>query len=146
VRSPLLGECADAGDVAPNDQRLDGLGALERVDRLEVDHVLDHLVVEQDSVASQQVPRLGKHSSGSGRVVELAKPGEGVAEPALLGEPGHLQAVQPLVRPVVPLAIKSAGTWKAGLLRYTDGSPKTITALRISVPGMSRGQWRLAIA
>jgi hypothetical protein len=27
----LLGERADAGDVAPDDQRLDGLGALERM-------------------------------------------------------------------------------------------------------------------
>ena len=53
----------------------------------------DQLAVKQYSVPSQQVSRFGKHRSRSGRVVELAKPGEGVGGPALLGEPGHL-AVQ----------------------------------------------------
>ncbi len=94
ARSLLLGDCADAGDVAPDDQRLDGLVPSNVWMTSRSTMCFDQLAVEQYSVASQQVSRFGKHRSRSGRVVELAKPGEGVAEPALLGEPGHLQAVQ----------------------------------------------------
>ena len=63
ARDPL-GERADAGDVAPHDQGLHRLGSLVGVDHLDVAHVADHVVLEQDAVASEQVTRLGDHERG----------------------------------------------------------------------------------
>ena len=48
-----------AGDVAPDDQRLHRLGALVGVDDLDVAHVADDVVLEQDAVAAEHVARLG---------------------------------------------------------------------------------------
>ena len=77
--SPRLGEGADAGDVAADDQRLHRLGALVGVDDLDVAHVADDVVLEQDAVAAEQVARLGDHLARLARVVELGEPGDRVA-------------------------------------------------------------------
>ena len=45
----------------PDDQRLHGLGALVGVDDLDVAHVADDVVLQQDAVAAEQVARLGDH-------------------------------------------------------------------------------------
>src|SRR5258708_28288164 len=52
------GEGAGTGDVPADDERLDGLGALVGVDRLDVGHVPHHVEVEQDPVAAKQIPGL----------------------------------------------------------------------------------------
>src|SRR5438067_1157612 len=48
--SPSSHEGADARDVAADDQRLDRLSALVGVEYLDVRHVPDHVVLEQDAV------------------------------------------------------------------------------------------------
>src|SRR5262245_44986049 len=55
----VLHEGADAGYVAAHDQRLHRLGALERVQRLDVRQVANDMVLEQDAVAAQQVSGYG---------------------------------------------------------------------------------------
>ena len=80
-------EGADAGDVAADDQRLHGLGALVGVDDLDVALVADHVVLEQDAVAAEQVARLGDHAARLARVVELGQAGDRVGQAA-----GRLQA------------------------------------------------------
>src|SRR6266540_7216036 len=57
----LSGERADTGDVLPDDERLDGLGALVGVDGLDVGHVPHDVEVQQDAVAAEQVPCLPAH-------------------------------------------------------------------------------------
>src|SRR4029450_5005905 len=52
------GEGADTGDLSSDDQRLDGLGALVGVDRLDVGHVPHDVEVQQDAVAAEQVAGL----------------------------------------------------------------------------------------
>src|SRR2546429_6380748 len=69
--SGTSGEGADPGDVPAHDQRLDGLGALVGVQHLDVGHVADHVVLEQDPVAPQQVTGLGDHLPCLAGVVEL---------------------------------------------------------------------------
>src|SRR6476659_5827907 len=64
-------EGADTGDVPPDDQGLDGLGGFIGVYRLEVGHVPHDVVVEQDSVAAEQVPGLGDDLAGAAGVVHL---------------------------------------------------------------------------
>src|SRR3712207_6715583 len=78
------GERSDAGDVAADDQRLDGLGALVGVDDLDVAHVTDDVVLEQDPIASEQVARLGDHAAGGPGVVELREAGDRVRQPSAL--------------------------------------------------------------
>src|SRR5919205_1540717 len=56
-----LHEGAHACDVPADDQRLDRLGALVGVDDLDVAHVADDVVLEQDPVAAEHVARLGDH-------------------------------------------------------------------------------------
>src|ERR1700746_3654142 len=54
-RQKVLREGADTGDGTADDERLHGLGALERVNGLKVHHVPHDLVVEQDAVAGEHV-------------------------------------------------------------------------------------------
>src|SRR5664279_1508313 len=49
------GEGSDTGDVPSDDEGLDGFGALVGVQRLDVGHVPDDVVVQQDPVAAQQL-------------------------------------------------------------------------------------------
>ncbi len=93
-RRTASGEGPDAGDVAADDQRLHRLGPLVRVDRLDVGHVPNHVVLQQDSVAAEHVTRLGADLTGLARVVELREPGDRVAELAALGQPTDLHAVE----------------------------------------------------
>src|SRR5690349_4120004 len=88
------GEGSEAGDGAADDERLHGLGALEGMDRFHVDHVPHDLVVKQDAVAAEHVPRLGGNRAGLAGVVHLGQPGHGGGQPARLGQPSDLQAVQ----------------------------------------------------
>ena len=73
---------------------LHGLGALEGVDGLHVHHVPHDLVVEQDAVAAEHVPRLGGYHAGLAGVVHLGQPGHGGGQPAGFGQAADLQAVQ----------------------------------------------------
>src|SRR5260370_32047805 len=52
-------ERADTGDIPADDERLDGVGPLVGVDRLDVGQMPHHVEVEQDSVAAEQVACLG---------------------------------------------------------------------------------------
>src|SRR3546814_2502060 len=56
-----LRECAHAGDVASEQQRLHALGALVRVDGLDVGHVLHDAVLQQDAVSAEE--RSEEHTS-----------------------------------------------------------------------------------
>jgi hypothetical protein len=59
----VSGERGDSGDVPADDQRLQRLSALKRLDRLDVGHVPNDVVCEQDPVAAEKVSRLGSVSS-----------------------------------------------------------------------------------
>src|SRR5680860_23989 len=83
------GEGADAGNIAAHNQSLDVLGAFIGVDRLDVGHVPYHVVVEQDAVAAQQVPRFGDHLTRLEGVVHLGQCGDRVGEFSLLFETTH---------------------------------------------------------
>src|SRR6478609_1307966 len=87
-------EGADTGDVPSDDEGLDGLGALVGVDGLNVRHVSDDVVVEQDSVAAQQIPGLGDHLTGAAGVVHLGDRGDGVGQCTLVLQPAQLPADQ----------------------------------------------------
>src|SRR5215472_10160639 len=80
-------EGADSRDVAADEQRLDRLGALERVDRLDVGQVPHHVVLQQDAVAAEQVARLGQHLASLAGVVQLRQRGDGVGQIVALLEP-----------------------------------------------------------
>ncbi len=57
--------CSPAtGDVAPDDQRLDGLSASVGVDGLDVGEVPDDAVAQQDAVAAEQVAGFGGDDAG----------------------------------------------------------------------------------
>src|SRR5690349_12694052 len=79
-----------AGDVAADDQRLHGVGALVRVDRLDVAQVPGDVVVEQDAVAAEHVAGVGEDGPGPFGVVHLGQ-----------RDPGHrvLALVQELAEP-----------------------------------------------
>src|SRR4051812_29375088 len=93
ILHPLL-ESGHAGDVTPDDQRLHRLGPFEGVDDLDVTHVADHVVLQQDPVAAEQVTRLGDHPARLARVVELRQAGDRVRQPAGLLEARDLHAVE----------------------------------------------------
>jgi hypothetical protein len=65
------------------DQRLDVVGALERVEGLDISHVAHDVVIEQDSVSRRDIPRVGDNLRFSG-VVPLGECGDRVGEPTLL--------------------------------------------------------------
>src|SRR5216684_7405131 len=62
----LAGECGDARLGTPQDQGMDVVSALIGVDRLEVHHVADHVVLVRDAVAAMHV------AGGAGDVERLA--------------------------------------------------------------------------
>src|SRR6266851_6368721 len=62
----LAGERSDAGLGAAEDQGVDVVGAFIGVDRLEVHHVTDHVVLVGDAVAAMHV------AGGAGDVERLA--------------------------------------------------------------------------
>src|SRR6188472_1454628 len=93
-RAERLAERADAGDVSADEEGLDRLGALESVDGLDVHHVPDHVEVEQDAIAAEQVPGVGEHLPGHARVVQLRQPGEGGGKLAGGIQFGDLNTVQ----------------------------------------------------
>src|SRR5208283_4758375 len=62
----LAGEGGDAGLGAPQDQGVDVVGAFVSVDRLQVHHVADHVVLVGDAVAAMHV------AGGAGDVERLA--------------------------------------------------------------------------
>src|SRR5664279_5283330 len=86
------GEGSDTGDVPSDDEGLDGFGALVGVQCLDVGHVPDDVVVQQDPVAAQQVPALGEDLAGPAGVVHLGQRGDGVGECSLFLQSGQLQA------------------------------------------------------
>jgi hypothetical protein len=51
---------AQAGDVAAHQERLDRLRSLVRVDGLNIGHLPDDVVLQQDAVAAQQISCLGE--------------------------------------------------------------------------------------
>ena len=67
-----------AGDVASDDEGLDGFGALVGVQGLQVGHVPHHVEVEEDAVAAEQVPGLGDDLAGLAGVVHLGDGGDRV--------------------------------------------------------------------
>ena len=81
-------------DPPADDQRLHRLGALERVDRLDVGHVAHHVVLEQDAVAAEQVAGLGDHPARLARVVELRQARDRVRHPPRRLEASELHAVE----------------------------------------------------
>src|SRR3954466_11424037 len=89
-----LGERRVARDVTAHDQRLHRLGALVGVDGLDVGHVADDVVLEQDPVAAEQIARLGDDLPRLARVVELRQAGDGGGGVARLREPADLHAVK----------------------------------------------------
>ena len=58
-RLAARGDRLDAGDLAPDDERLDRVRALEGEDRLHVGEVARDVVLEQDAVAAEDVARVG---------------------------------------------------------------------------------------
>ena len=82
VRATVRGlrERADPVYVTPHDQRLHRLGPLERVDRLDVRHVPDHVVLELDAVPPQEVSRLSDHVARPACVIHLREARDRVAE------------------------------------------------------------------
>src|SRR5918993_1541370 len=89
-----LRERAHTRDVPSHDQGLDGLGALIGVNRLDVGHVPHDMEVEQNAVATEQVPCLGYDVPGLSGAFHLCDRSDGVGHPALFDEPGQPQAVQ----------------------------------------------------
>src|SRR6516165_7091476 len=71
---------AQAGDVAAHQEGLDRLGSLVGVDGLNIGHVPDDVVLEQDAVAAQQISCLGEDFAGLLRVVQLAERRDRVGE------------------------------------------------------------------
>src|SRR6478735_10789451 len=67
------GEGAAAGEVAADEQGLDGFGAFVGVDGFDVGHVLGDTVVEQDSVAAQKISGGGGDPAGGAGVVVLGQ-------------------------------------------------------------------------
>ena len=65
------GDRLDVGDLTSHDQRLDRVGALEGEDCLHVGEVPRYIMLEQDAVAAEDVPRVGDHRAGTRRAVEL---------------------------------------------------------------------------
>ena len=59
-----VSERGDAGDVAADDQRLDGVGALVGVHDLHVGHVPGDVVLQQQAVAAEDVPGLRADPAG----------------------------------------------------------------------------------
>src|SRR6266700_6167596 len=70
----------DTGDVPSDDQRLNGLGALVGVQRLDVGHVPHDVEVEQDAVAAEEIAGLGDDLAGLAGVVHLGDGRDGVGE------------------------------------------------------------------
>ena len=68
-----LGKGRDARDRPPDNKCLDGVGALEGVDGLNVGEVASNVVIQQDSVAAEDVPRQAAHPSRRSGRVELGK-------------------------------------------------------------------------
>jgi hypothetical protein len=64
------------------------------VDDLDVAHVADHVVSQEDAVAAQHVAGVGDHRACLAGVVELRQPGDRVRELPGLLEAGELHAVQ----------------------------------------------------
>src|SRR3954451_1041441 len=89
-----LGERRVARDVTAHDQRLHRLGALVGVDGLDVGHVADDVVLEQDPVAAEQIARLGDDLPRLARVVELGEARDRRRGVARLGEAPDLHAVE----------------------------------------------------
>jgi hypothetical protein len=108
----ILYEGADACYIPAHDQRLHRLGALERVQRLDVRQMADDMVLEQDAVAAQQVSGLRDHA-----------PRAGVAEQSLPVR-GDLQGMVPPVK-------------LHGEERSSEGNVRVVTA-NLSEPGALR--------
>jgi hypothetical protein len=64
------------------------------VDRLDVDHVADNVVLQQDPVATEHVARLCANPARRAAVVELRETSHGVGELAALGVPADPQAIE----------------------------------------------------
>src|SRR3954471_15315586 len=62
-----------AGDLAPDDERLDTVGALEGEDGLHVGVVAGDVVLEQDAVGPEDVARVGDDRPGLRCVVHLGQ-------------------------------------------------------------------------
>src|SRR5262245_48642552 len=88
------GEGAGTGNVPAYDERLNGLGALVGVDRLDVGHVPHHVEVEQDPVATEQVPSLEDHLPCLPGVVHLRDRRDRVGQVAFLDQAPKPQTVQ----------------------------------------------------
>src|SRR4029450_864872 len=84
------GKGTGAGYVAPDDECLDIGRALVRVERFDVDHVSDDVVLEQDAVPPADLASHPTYVAGFPRFVQLREGGDRVGEAALL----H-QAAQP---------------------------------------------------
>ena len=83
------GERPDTGDLAPDNEGLDGFGPLIGVQCLHVGHVPNHVEVEQDAVAAEQVPRLRDDLARLAGVVHLGDGSDRVGELAFVHEPAQ---------------------------------------------------------
>src|SRR5689334_15963475 len=84
----------NSGDLAPDDQRLDAVGPLEREDRLHVRVVAGDVVGEQDAVAAEDVARVADDLTRLGRVIHLRHRGHARGQAPVGGELGQPQAQQ----------------------------------------------------
>ncbi|GMA90965.1 hypothetical protein GCM10025869_14940 [Homoserinibacter gongjuensis] len=92
LRPPREGLHAD--DVAADDERLDGVGALVRRDDLHVGEVPGHVVLEQEPVAAEQLAGLGAHPAGALGGVHLRERRHRAFQATRVGELRHAQAVE----------------------------------------------------
>src|SRR6266536_5072350 len=81
-----------AGDVAADDQRLERVGALVRVDRLDVGEVPGDVIVQHDPIPAEDVARLAEDGPGAPGAVHLGQRDHRHGDLALvhqLAEPQH---------------------------------------------------------
>src|SRR3989475_3032673 len=72
-RSAFLVESTQPRDFLPQDERVDVVRPLVRIDRFEVREVTHRLILRQDAVRAQQPARLARHVGGDTHVVPLGE-------------------------------------------------------------------------
>ena len=103
---------------------------------LDVAHVADHVVLEQDAVAAEQVARLGDHLARLARVVELRQPRDGVREPA--GRPpGARAACSRAACAVTSASIFTSRSWT--IWKRAQRPAELLALLAVGQRGVVRG-------
>src|SRR5579875_1123130 len=77
-------------DVAPDDQRVDVVGPLVRIHRLEVGGVTHRMVLERNAVAAENGPRLPGDDQSGAHVVALGEADLCVSQPARVLQPAEM--------------------------------------------------------